>query len=78
MPHPASQKGACKTLITNTFFRTTRRNPNNTPSNTMKTIIRSILLLSLTATVLGLSSCQTTESGRDEMPRMNHAGMRMN
>ena len=44
----------------------------------MKTIIRSILLLSLTATVLGLSSCQTAQSNSDEMPRMNHAGMRMN
>ena len=44
----------------------------------MKTIIRSILLLSLAATVLGLSSCQSTKSGSDEMPRMNHAGMRMN
>ena len=78
MPHPASRKPGHKALIANTFFRMMRRNPNNTPSNTMKTIIRSILLLSLTATVLGLSSCQTTESGRDEMPRMNHAGMRMN
>ncbi len=44
----------------------------------MKTIIRSSLLLSLTATVLGLSSCQTAQSKSDEMPRMNHAGMRMN
>lgn len=44
----------------------------------MKTIIRSILLLSLTATVLGLSSCQTAKSKPDEMSRMNHPGMRMN
>lgn len=44
----------------------------------MKTIIRSIFLLSLTATVLGLSSCQTSQSKPDEMPRMNHPGMRMN
>lgn len=44
----------------------------------MKTIIRSILLLSLTATVLGLSSCQTTQSQPEEMSRMNHPGMRMN
>ena len=44
----------------------------------MKTMIRSILVLSLTATVLGLSSCQTAQSKTDEMPRMNHPGMRMN
>lgn len=44
----------------------------------MKTTIRSILLLSLTAVVLGLSSCQTSQSKPDEMSRMNHAGMRMN
>lgn len=44
----------------------------------MKTIIRSFLVLSLTATVLGLSSCQTSQSKPDEMPRMNHPGMKMN
>ena len=55
-----------------------RRNPNKKPSNTMKTIIRSVFLLSLAAAVLGLSSCQTSQSKPDEMPRMNHPGMRMN
>ena len=44
----------------------------------MKTTIRSILLLSLTAAVLGLASCQTSQSKTEEMPRMNHAGMKMN
>ena len=44
----------------------------------MKTIVRSIFILSLTATVLGLSSCQTSQSKPDEMSRMNHPGMRMN
>ena len=44
----------------------------------MKTTTRTILLLSLAAAVLGLSSCQNTQSKADEMPRMNHAGMKMN
>lgn len=43
----------------------------------MKTIIRSILVLFLTASVPGLSSCQTSKSKPDEMSRMNHPGMRM-
>lgn len=56
----------------------TQTKPDQTnPYLAMKTIIRSILLLSLTATVLGLSSCQTAPSDAEEMPRMNRAGMRM-
>ncbi len=44
----------------------------------MKTIIRTLVIFSLAATVLGLSSCQTTDPGGDAMPSMNHPGMRMN
>ena len=43
----------------------------------MKTTIRSILLLSLAAAVLGLSSCQSANTDSSEMSRMNHPGMRM-
>ena len=44
----------------------------------MTTTTRSLILLSLAAAVLGLSSCQTSQTKKDEMPRMNHAGMKMN
>ena len=44
----------------------------------MKTMARSLLILPLIASVLGLSSCQTAQPKPDEMPRMNHPGMRMN
>lgn len=44
----------------------------------MKATIRSILLLSLAAAVLGLSACQSSQSKADEMPRMNHLGLRVN
>ena len=43
----------------------------------MKTTTRSLILLSLAAAVLGLASCETSQARKDEMPRMNHAGMRM-
>lgn len=65
-------------LCFSTFFPHNAEETKPQPSITMKTIIRSILLMSLTATVLGLSSCQTAQSKPDEMSRMNHPGMRMN
>lgn len=44
----------------------------------MKATIRLILLLSMAAAVLGLSACQSSQSKADEMPRMNHLGLRVN
>ena len=44
----------------------------------MKTTIRSVLILSLSAAVPGFSACQTARIDLSEVSRVSHAGITMN